>query len=70
MVEKLASVDEDVRSARRRDMTQENGGVAPSVPVPRLYCLDANLRTGHDKQTANITPTTVRKENQSEPTGG
>ena len=42
MVKKLASVDEDVRGARRRDMAQENGGVAPSVPVPRLYCLDAN----------------------------
>lgn len=42
VVEEFASVNEDIGGARRRDVTQEDGGVAPPVPVPWLSCLGAN----------------------------
>lgn len=42
VVEELASVDKDVGGTGRRSVAQEDGGVAPPVPVPRLGRLGAN----------------------------
>lgn len=42
VVEELARVDEDVGGARGSGMAQEDGGVAPPVPVLRLGRLGAN----------------------------
>ena len=56
----LASVDEDVGGAGRHGVVQEDGGVAPPVPVPRLGRIGAYLHAERDKQTTSITLSIVR----------